>query len=150
MNRFANTLLRQAIIEFREPIGFPVPSVVPVPKLVAETLRETAASKTIKPLTVEDEARVVEVLERVRSSAGAMQDTGDSGVASEVIHEQVCYRFACMRVRPVLGPDARNRKQKLKKKPRKKRSKKSKKSASSHAKMRIRSRFIALPLLRTR
>jgi hypothetical protein len=106
LNRFENALLRQAIIEFREPIGFPVPSVVPVPKLVAETLRETAASKTIKPLTVEDEARVLEVLERVRSSAGATQDTGDSGVASEVIHEQVCTRFTFMHLRPVLVPDA--------------------------------------------
>jgi hypothetical protein len=90
LNRFSNELLRQAIIEFREPIGFPVPSIVPVPKLVADTLRETAASKTIKPLTLEDETRVAEVLERVRSSAGALQDTGDAGVASEVVHEQVC------------------------------------------------------------
>jgi hypothetical protein len=49
-----------------------------------------ATSKAIKPLTSEDEARVVDVLERVRSSAGAMQDTADAGVASEVIHEQVC------------------------------------------------------------
>jgi hypothetical protein len=92
LNRFSNALLRQAIIEFREPIGFPVPSIVPVPRLVAETLKEAASSKTIKPLTQEDEARVVEVLQRVRSSAGAMQDTGDAGVASEVIHEQVCFR----------------------------------------------------------
>ena len=76
-------------MEFREPIGFPVPSVVPVPRMVADSLREAAAAKSIKPLTVEDEARVVEVLERVRSSAGALQDTGDAGVASEVIHEQV-------------------------------------------------------------
>ena len=91
LNRFSDPLLRQAIIEFREPIGFPVPSVVPVPRMVADSLRETAASKSIKPLTAEDEARVVEVLERVRSSAGAMQDTGDAGVASEVIHEQVCF-----------------------------------------------------------
>ncbi len=90
LNRFSNQLLRDAIVEFREPIGFPVPSVVPVPKLVVESLREAAASKTVKPLTAEDEARVLEVLERVQSSAGAMQDTGDAGVASEVIHEQVC------------------------------------------------------------
>ena len=62
---------------------------MPVPRLVAETLKEAASSKTIKPLTQEDEARVVEVLQRVRSSAGAMQDTGDAGIASEVIHEQV-------------------------------------------------------------
>jgi hypothetical protein len=68
--------------------------VVPVPRLVAESLREMATSKAIKPLTSEDEARVVDVLERVRSSAGAMQDTGDAGVASEVIHEQVCSHSA--------------------------------------------------------
>lgn len=91
LNRFSNVLLREAIVEFREPIGFPIPSVVPVPRLVAESLREMATSKAIKPLTSEDEARVVDVLERVRSSAGAMQDTGDAGVASEVIHEQVCF-----------------------------------------------------------
>jgi hypothetical protein len=71
-----------------------VPSVVPVPRMVADSLREAAAAKSIMPLTVEDEARVVEVLERVRSSAGALQDTGDAGVASEVIHEQVCSRIA--------------------------------------------------------
>ena len=90
VGRFSNSLLRQAIIEFREPIGFPVPSVVPLPRLVADNLRDTAASKSIKPLTAEDEARVAEVLERVRSSAGTIQDSGDAGVASEVIHEQVC------------------------------------------------------------
>ena len=84
-------------MEFREPIGFPVPSVVPVPRMVADSLREAAAAKSIKPLTVEDEARVVEVLERVRSSAGALQDTGDAGVASEVIHEQVCFHSAFKR-----------------------------------------------------
>lgn len=94
LNRFSNPLLRQAIMEFREPIGFPVPSVVPVPRMVADSLREAAAAKSIKPLTVEDEARVVEVLERVRSSAGLLQDTGDAGVASEVIHEQVRSRIA--------------------------------------------------------
>jgi hypothetical protein len=150
LNRFSNVLLRDAIIEFREPIGFPVPSVVPVPRLVAESLRETAASKTVKPLTAEDEARVVEVLERVRSSAGAMQDTGDAGVASEVIHEQVCCFSPSGAEVCVSGADALNRKLKRKKRRKKRQSRKSKKLVSFRAKTKTRSRSIVLLSLKIR
>ena len=96
--------LRRCIQEYREPISFNVPDVVPLPRSLADKLSElvesreafvrgdmdgTAAPGSGEAQTAAVRAAVAAVVAKVKQVAAmaAVSDSSDSGLNSEVVHE---------------------------------------------------------------
>jgi len=94
MRRFADEgeqtgWLRQCVNQFREPIGFPVADIVPVPQPFGGRLRQLVEENASFMVEEREQIRVGVVLESVEAVSAQVEVTeGSQALEQEVVHEQ--------------------------------------------------------------